>query len=238
MSWNKKSDQFALSLGLRPSTRLMLRWILRRAKLNEICEIEIDLRTFNAWVAKHRGRPYDRKTIGEALAQLNDLTGGMIVVLKSYTPWVHKLIVRPLAFVLAENAIKQGSDPKLATLNPMFDDDHKERVTQQQQQDISKIDSLLQQVGLIYDQSALNRIWRLAGSRVDAVVDAIELMLYRHSSKPIPRPHGFIVQCLKEQWQKGFDLYYEPELPKFNSNAEITEFIKGLCGGQRTPISN
>lgn len=237
MTWNKKSDQFALSCGLRPSTRLMLRWILRRAKLNEISEIEIDLRVFNAWVAKHRGRPYDRKTIGEALAQLNDLTGGLIVVLKSYTPWVHKLIVRPLSFVLAENAIKQGNDPKPPTGNPMFSKDHKERLDEQQQQDISKIDSLLKQVGLIYDQNALNRIWRLAGKTVDAVVDAIELMLYRHSSKPIPRPHGFIIECLKQQWQKGFNLYYEPELPKFRSTVEITEFIKGLCGGTRPPIS-
>jgi hypothetical protein len=237
MSWNKKSDQFALRLGLRPSTRLMLRWILRRAKLNEICEIEIDLRVFNAWVAKHRGKPYDRKTIREAVEQLNDHTQGMIVVLKSYTPWVHKLIVRPLAFVLATNDQKQGSDPKLPTLNPMFNGDHKERLSEQQQQDISKIDSLLKQVGLIYGQSALNRIWRLAGKTVDSVVDAIELMLYRHSSEPIKRPHGFIVQCLKQQWQKGFNLYYEPELPSFSSIAEITQFIDGLCGGTRPPIS-
>lgn len=116
----------------------------------------------------------------------------------------------------------------------MFSDVHKERlVKQQQQEDISKIDNLLNAIGLKYDRDALNRIYRLAGKKIEAVVKAIELMLYRHSSKEIPKPHGFIVECLKHGWQDGFDLYYEPELPKFNSVVEIARHVSSLLSNTK-----
>lgn len=50
MTWTKKHDEFALSCKFRPSTRLLAGWILRRAKPNQVAEIEIDLRVFNNWL--------------------------------------------------------------------------------------------------------------------------------------------------------------------------------------------
>lgn len=226
--WNKKYDEFALTCKLRPSTNLLLRWILRRAKLNEICEIEINLKQFNTWVAKKRGKEFDRKTLREAIAQLDERTQGLIIVAKEYTPWVKKLIVRPLSFVSQEKFPKTGQTPKANNGNPMFDKAHKERLDRQQQQNISKIDSLFQKVGLTYDADALNRIWRLAGKSLENIVNAVELMLHRHSSKPVKSPHGFIIDCLKNNWQKGFDLYYQPELPKFTTNKELIAFCSQL----------
>ena len=226
--WTKKYDEFAIAHSLRPSTALMLRWILRRAKLNEISEIELDLRLFNRWVEKKRGRGYDRKTIREAIAQLDEQTQGMISILKSYTPWVHKIIVRPLAFLPQDEPKKRGQIPNPKYEKLMFDEERKQRSEQQQQQSISKIDKLFHACGLIFDADALNRIWRLAGKCMNNVVNAIELMLYRNGNKAIASPHGFIVDCLKYNWQQGFDLYYQPELPKFQSNRELIKFCQRL----------
>jgi hypothetical protein len=54
-------------------------------------------------------------------------------------------------------------------------------------------------------------------------------MLYRHnSSKPIPKPHGFLMDCLKYNWQDGFNIYYEPELPMFERLGELRQFVSGL----------
>ena len=92
MTWTKKHDEFCLEQKLRPSTILMLRWILRRANNHNVCEIEVDLRLFNTWIAKKRGTPYDRKTIKEAIAQLDECTQGLVLITKEYTPWVKKLL--------------------------------------------------------------------------------------------------------------------------------------------------
>ncbi len=234
--WTKKHDEFAMSCKLRPSTRLMLRWILRRAKLNEICEIEIDLRKFNQWIAKQRDSEYDRKTIKEAIAQLDEFTQGMIVFMKSYSPWVHKIIVRPLNFVLEQKPQTLGKPPTPPTGNPMFDAERKQRVIEQQQQDISKLDSLLKKIGLNYTQDALLRLWRYAGKSFEEIQTAIELMLsqnssealYSRSCEPEPtirNPYGWLVSCLRYGWQKGFNLYYDSQLPYFRYAQDIEKFV-------------
>jgi hypothetical protein len=229
MTWNKKNDQFALSCELRPSATLLLGWILRRAKKNQVDEIEIDLRVFNAWIAKNRDRGgFDRKTLKEAIAQLDEKTKGHVLITKSYTWAIHKILVRPLFFVLQQDPQNEEGTPKLPTGNPMFGEDHKIRVYEQQQQDISRIDHLLRQVNLIFDRDALYRIYRLANQKVDEVVNAIELLLCRNSSKAISKPNGFIIECLKKGWHLTFNPLYEPELPRFRDMADLREFSDKL----------
>jgi hypothetical protein len=77
------------------------------------------------------------------------------------------------------------------------------------------VQEVTRSVGLRYDRDALLRIWRLSGKCIDKVKQAIELMLYRHNtSNDVTKPHGFLIDCLKRNWQDGFNIYYEPELPK------------------------
>lgn len=229
MTWTKKHDKFALACNLSESQGYVLRDTLRKGKSNEPTEVEIDLRVTNRWIGKVRARgEFHRKTITTAIAQLDEKTQGMVTILKRYNPWVYKICVRPLAFVERIQSAKCASIPKLKTGNPMYSDDHKKRVYEQQQQDISKIDSLLRQINLKFDRDALNRIYRLANQKVDEVVDAIQLLLYRNGSKEIPKPHGFIMDCLKKGWHLAFDPLFEPELPRFNSKAEWAEYGKLL----------
>ena len=229
--WNKKHDKFAYNQGLMPSSAFLLRWILRKAKLNEICELEIDLKKFNTWVGKERGKPYHRRTLDLAIAQLNDQTEGMIVVLKRYTPWIFKILIRPLDFVLQNKHAKREKIDNRNDLNPMYSEDHKKRLEQQQHQNISKIDSLFQKVNLNFTTDALGRIWRMAGKKIENVIKTIELLVYQNSTpsnKPIERPHGFVIDCLKYRWYDNFDLYYQPEIPKFGNRGSIIEFSESL----------
>jgi hypothetical protein len=250
MTWNKKNDQYALSCRLRPSSNLLLRWILRRAKLNQVGEIEIDLRVFNAWVGKNRGRAYDAKTIREAIAQLDEKTQGLVLITKSYTPWIKKLLIKPLEFILQEKTQDTDKIPQLKTVNPMFEADHKKRLYQQQQQDISKIKHLLGSLGLKYTEDAIYRLWRYAGKKVESVQKAVEYMLYSHGKKlelsqhesGIDRPHGWLNDCLRYGWhiEAGFYIDGGVELPYFGERGAIPEFIDGIlnlvkdCQGLQT----
>lgn len=206
--WTKKHDEFCLSKGLRPSSKLLLAWLVRQARSFTAIEVEIDLRIFNKWIGKKRGKPYDRKTLKSAIAQLLDKTDGLIVSLHEITWYYFKLIVKPLSYLSRENKPKTRKSPQSKSPQPTWHRSSKDNAWQQQQQNLSQIDSLLQKVGLKYDRQALNRIWRLSGRCIDRIVKAIELLLYRHQTSAIAKPHGFLIECLKHNWQEGFDPYY------------------------------
>ncbi|MEL6580037.1 MAG: hypothetical protein AAFQ14_09810 [Cyanobacteria bacterium J06621_12] len=230
MTWTKKHQQFALSCRLRPSTINLMMFIMRRAKPFLAQNLEIDLRLFNNWVKRHRGKGYDRKTLKAALAQLDESSKGLILIEKTYTWAIHRLLIRPLSFVLSQNSPKTAKTPQTPTLNPMFGAEHKKAVDRQQQHNISRLNTLFQKVGIKYDQHALLRIWRLAGKSMDSVSEAIEMLLHRHSTqaKAIPNPQGWLIDCLKYGWYKDFDLYYQAELPFFKSGEAIANFVRGV----------
>jgi hypothetical protein len=83
-----------------------------------------------------------------------------------------------------------------------------------------------------YTQDALVKLWRMAGKSVSEVQDAVKLMLYQHSTQKndgVETPHGWLYQCLRFSWQKGFDCYYQLKLPYFKTGSEIDKFVDGLC---------
>lgn len=230
MTWTKKHDEFCLEQKLRPSTRLLLRWVLRRAKVNQVAEIEIDLRVFNNWVAKRRGSPYDRKTIREAITQLDESSRGLILVTKKYSPWVQKLVVRPLSLVAGQKPQIKDKIPKVTTEKPMYSTEHKKRAIEQQQQDISKLDSFLSNLGLKYTPDAILKLWRMAGKSVEEVKQGVELMLFQNSTQEekIRNPQGWLHDCLRYGWQKGMNLYYQVDLPYFSTVQDMENFVNKL----------
>lgn len=231
MTYNKKNDQFALSCGLRQSSERLQRWLLRRAKPNQVCEIEIDLRVFNQFIARDRDRGgYDRKTLKEALAQLDEKTQGLILITKSYTWAIHKVLVRPLETVLQEKSQIGDGVPKLKRGNPMYSDEHKKRLSIQQQQDISKVNSIFKAVGLRFTPDNVAKLWNKAGKSLSEIKTAIEYLLHAHSTQktPINCGEAFLTDCLNHGWHRKFNLLYQSELPKFSSSSELANFVDAL----------
>jgi hypothetical protein len=243
MTWTKRYDQFATLCGLRQSSEKLERWLLRRAKRGEVSEIEIDLRVFNQEIARDRGRGYDRKTQKEALAQLDEKTQGLILITKSYTWAVHKILVRPLDFVLQEKSPDWGISPKPLTGDPMFGEDQKKPSRELLLQNISKLDSLFQKLGMKYTQDSLLRIWRLAGKNLSEVKGAIEYMLTCHARKlaeseglnngteGITRAKGWLHDCLKFGWHHNTDEVILPYL----EGEYVYSFVDSLMEIPPTP---
>lgn len=238
MTWTKKHEEFCLKQKLRPSTLILLRWILRRSNSVKVDEIEVDLRIFNAWVAKKRGRGFDRKTLREAIAQLDEKTQGLILITKKYSAWIFKLMVRPLNLVLAQSSRNAGKSPKPPTGNPMFSGDRKKASREQLLQNISKLDSLFKKLGMNYTPDSLMRIWRFAGKKMSEVENAVEYMLRCHNEKlersssiqgepeGIPSPKGWLHDCLKYGWHINKD--ESIQLPRFDSIKAISNFIRDI----------
>ncbi len=226
MYWTKKHDELQARFKLRPSTGNLWRFVNRKIKSDTSTELEIDLKQFNQWIAKHRDKGgYDRKTLKDSINQLFELTDGLFVELKKITWYYYKIIVRPLSFVTEQKSSKSETSPKVTDPQPPYPGESPDHKLQQQRQNITKVDNLFRKVNLRFDRDALNRIWRLAGKSLDRIKQAIELLLYRHSNTEIRNPYGFIIESLKHGWQEGFNLNYVPELPKFNDKPSLIQFV-------------
>jgi hypothetical protein len=227
---------------------IVLRDILRKGKLNQSTEVEIDLRLTNRWIGKVRARgEFHRKTITTAIAQLDDKTQGMITILKRYNPWIYKILVRPLALVEGIQSAKCASIPLRATGNPMFDGDHKNRSRELLLQNISKLDSLFKKLGMFYNHESLMRIWNMAGKKMSEVKGAVEYMLKVHADKiqrakeigvdsvselqekGITTPRGWLIRCLEGFWHHK---QQEALLPCLEGDYIYT-FVDSLMG--KTP---
>ena len=118
-----------------------------------------------------------------AIALFGEKTDGLIVVLKNYTPWVKKLLVRPLDLVLSQRAARLGKTPKLNHGNLTYCEAFPKRGREQLRQNISKLDCFLCKFGLKYTPDALHRWWRFSGKKMSKIQGAVKYMLEVHAAK-------------------------------------------------------
>ena len=228
MSWSHKHHEFCERQKMWGSTKNIANYLWRRSHANEPTEFEFEAKKFQRYIKRIRGNEYHRTTIPKSIRQLEEKSQGLFVILKDYGRGVYKMMVYPLSFLAENRNTNKENIPSQNASNPMFSEEAKQKLALQQQQIISKLDRLFRKVGLVYDADALNNIWRLSGKSVERVINSIELLLYRNSGKKIEKPHGFIIDCLKYRWSDGFDIYYEPELPKFQSRIELANYVSTL----------
>ena len=228
MTWNKKNQQIEMLAGLRQSSVRIAQPILRRADKFKPTKVLVDLKQINKSIARYRGRPYDPKTLKEAIAQLDELTFGWFVITKTYNWHLHEVMVYPVEMVLQKLSENRDKTPKLNRGNPMYSEDHKKNQDEQQQQEISKLDSLLGKIGLKFTYDNLRRLWREADKSWNNVERAIKYMLKANGSqsKGVRNPHGFLVECLRWGWY--IDPEPEMELPVFGSDPLLNRFVRDI----------
>ena len=234
MTWTRKHQEFAAKNNWWQSSINIACYLYKKCKASEPTEIEFDSAKFQTYIKRVRGKKYHCTTPRKAVINLAEKSQGLVVILKDYGKGVFKLMVYPLSYLSENgNSSKYSSHSAAAenSLKSLASESNKrseKKRWEQQQKYISKINSLLKGVGLKFDPDALLNIWRLSGKSIQRVVSSIELLLYRNSSKKVPKPHGFIIECLKKRWCDGFDIYYEPDLPTFESRIDLRNFVSEL----------
>jgi hypothetical protein len=176
----------------------------------------IDLRDFNKWVAKHRGRAYDRRTIKAAAERLEEM--GVLQKEKSFTTFVKKWVVKPLG-ALMKPILRQGKGKKGKRCNLRSTDATLEAskgsngcqeivtttadlINQLPEEVVGKIEinlNLCEEVGIFYDPSDVPEI---LFEDPEDVRKAIGYYKEYSEKKPVKNPPGFLRKCLEFQWWK------------------------------------
>ena len=102
--WNKEYDEFVLQNNFTPSAKLLWQW-LGYYGVNK--ELEPDLqKEFNSWVTKHRGKPFDPKTIKAAIKQLNDCN--VLNIVRKYSWKLYRLFLKPLDWIKPKKKVRKS----------------------------------------------------------------------------------------------------------------------------------
>jgi hypothetical protein len=211
MGWTKKHREFALKEELTLSAIYLWCWLADRQQ--EGVEQEIDLRKFNKWVAKHRKKGnYDRKTLKDALAQLEEV--GLVKVLRTYTWNTQRLILYSPEYVTEEKSPEKNLSPNPKRSNPRQIESYQKTCIKQQQ--IRLVAQICQSVGIDYRPADLQYI---AAYGVETVKKAVELLKVRSLTSKISNPPGWLRRCLQNSW--WLDLNENEEHTLFGRVCEI-----------------
>ncbi|HLO88744.1 MAG TPA: hypothetical protein VK203_27570 [Nostocaceae cyanobacterium] len=91
--WTEAHAEFCLEFGIPPASQNLWRWLLQFG----IGEAEPDLSEFNAWVAKHRGKPYAHNYLKFIFQVLVD--NQVIQVIKQFSWKIYRCVIRPIDWV-------------------------------------------------------------------------------------------------------------------------------------------
>ena len=115
-------------------------FIRKDADPNKTTEVEFFAEKFQKKIAKLRGKPYDRTTITKSLRKLEQKSEGTIQILHDYKRGTYKILVHPLSFLDGKKNRDSEKGHTQNSGNPMYSEQHKKKVLEQQQQDLSLLD--------------------------------------------------------------------------------------------------
>ena len=101
--WTYKHEEYCLKNKIPRAAQLMWEWLIKKGQVN--IETEPDLKDFNKWISRHRGKPYCRNTIKSAF---NCLVENRVVnLVKRYTWRIVKIVTRPLEFLKPKRKLQK-----------------------------------------------------------------------------------------------------------------------------------
>ena len=144
--WTPKHEEFCLANNIPPAAKLLWQWL---TKLGQAEEIEPDLADFNDWIKRHRGKPYCRPTLKNALLKLIDC--GVVNLIRQYTWKIVKIITRPLDWLKPKKNLPERQQIYVL---PTSNADNSETVIKKQQLSSSN-HVLLTNEGFFFNKSEL-----------------------------------------------------------------------------------
>jgi hypothetical protein len=187
--WNKKHDQLSAKSKITPSAQLLWRYLIWNQLEGKGQELDLE-ECFNAWIAKYRGKGFDRKTLKTALAQLDRV--GIVKILTQYTWRRYKIVCWQLNQIEKNSQIQENSHEKLTPkkkLNPNQIKAFKKKQQKEalRQQQLEQVNNLCQSIGVKFQPDILRQI---AWFGVEQLTKAVEHFKYQSVTQVIGNPEG------------------------------------------------
>ncbi|MEY2831217.1 MAG: hypothetical protein RLZZ574_475 [Cyanobacteriota bacterium] len=202
---------------------------MKEVNPDKISEFLFRVEKFQKKVVKDRGVPYHRTTVPKLMRQIEEKTEGTIQIVEDFDHGIYKIMVHPIWFLDEKKSSPKENRIDQNFGNPMFSEEHKKRLFDQQQQDkdIEIIKGFFDKLGMEWSREALLKIWRMAGKKVDDVKDAIDFMLHANTtqSEPIRKPHGWFIRCMERGEYKLFAHQLLYQLPRFSDQLDLMSYI-------------
>ncbi|WGV23361.1 hypothetical protein [Halotia branconii] len=209
--WTEQHDAFCLENKLTPAAKLLWQWLIRQG-MGE--EIEPDLKEeFNHWVEKHRGKPYHRDTLKEALQQL--INCRVVQLVKKFKWHIVRIITRPLDWLKPrKNSPKRNQNCDSPPSNPQsaeqgFSSSSNTSFSEDQLLIMESVLSECEKEGIVFDPVQSPEILEYS---LEEVQYALALFKNRgghqtdYRGKPrIRNPQGWLLTCLRKCWYRQAD---------------------------------
>ncbi|HLO84909.1 MAG TPA: hypothetical protein VK203_07840 [Nostocaceae cyanobacterium] len=200
-AWTSKHDAFCLENRVTPSAKLLWHWLEALAKGNHDQELEPDLKDFNKWVEKHRGKGFCRLTLKNALAQLIDLR--VVDLIKQFTWSIVRIATRPLEWLKPKKNLRQrNKNYAQQPSNQQNTDDAQYSSSNYSlsEEELAEHEAVLtecENAGIVFDPIQSPEILDYTHEEVKA---AIKLFHQRGGHKKIKNPQGWLIGCLRRRW--------------------------------------
>lgn len=203
--WTYKHEEYCLKNQIPRAAQLMWEWLIKKGQVN--IEVEPDLKDFNIWIKKHRGKEYCSKTLKSAFNKLEETR--VVNVVKRYTWNIVKIVTRPLEYLKPRRKVqKRDIISNLDRSKGKFTDDVS---LQQQHTRIVDNQILFSKYGIHFDDTEKEVLNRPKNEILLSIVcyqiaDTSKVVQANHTTitrGKIKNPEGWVRTCLRRRyWDK------------------------------------
>lgn len=201
--WTPEHTAFALQHHLTPAAKLLWQWLVDNQGKSP--ELEPDLKDFNNWVEKYRGKGYCRDTLKAAIAKLEE--AGIVRLVKKFTWNIWRLILRSTGILVNPPKPQKKLLPRKeicgsAPSNPetLIGEDIAAAASNSLDQPQTAILSECVAAGIEFNP-AERGTQEVLKHPIEDVRAAIHHFFRRggHSGN-IENPQGWLIECLRRRW--------------------------------------
>ncbi|AFY48894.1 hypothetical protein Nos7524_3091 [Nostoc sp. PCC 7524] len=198
-NWTEAHDAYCLENKITPAAKLLWQWLIRQGIGDEQ---EPDLKEFNQWVEKHRGKGYTRPTLKDALAQLVDCR--VVQIVKQFTWRIVRIVTRPLDWLNPKKNLRhQHKNCDSPPSKPQSADDTPNSSSNSSNDTASReeIIEVCAKAGIFYHPDKPAKVFSYS---LDDVLLAIDVYKLRSAQERIRNPQGWLIDCL--EWRYWEDM--------------------------------
>lgn len=208
--WTDKHNEFCLKHKLPASVRALWQWLLETKDMG--CEIEFNLKQFNNWVERWRGKAYDAKTLKSATQKLLDIGAFVDEKCTGFAWFWKRWIVRPINLLVnplrpRKKVQESGKIPDPCHSNPQSVVENALAAAASN----SEILEVCEDAGIPFRPSEAGNLLK---NPISDVLLAIAHFWCRGGHEKIENPQGWLIECLRRRWWEDVAVdYYSAHSP-------------------------